>query len=271
MYSNYPSYTAYYAPTAPPETLWSTDLYNPQQTNGVANGPSKHIQQPLIQSPTYQTPNGHRNMEDSNRQGNLTNVPGSVEQQQNSFPYKFRDDTFSTFFVTLTFLSTCVLVWSAWWAATALGEEPGVCSVKNGIPVPSSVSFAPAFQFKLHQVPVFFTSGGWPLKNSALRLTVSSLGVLTAFIWSAGVGRLKKPLARKLFLPIFATILALSVACIVIDANSLLSVKSESCPSGSKFFTVVSSLTNHTCSCRTGSIFWATLGILVFCLELVQN
>lgn len=147
------------------------------------------------------------------------------------------------------------------WTATALGEQPSICSVKQGIQVPSTVSFAPAFEFKTHQVPTHYTKGGWPVKNSGLRLSVGCLGVVAAFVWAGGVGRLNKKLSRQIYLPLFACILSLSVACIVYDANSLLSVNTSQCPSG-ELYSIVNSFKGYDCSCHTGAIFWATLGKL---------
>jgi len=189
-----------------------------------------------------------------------TSQHSNEENERSKELVRWKDELFSGLFVGLTFLCTCILVWSAWWTATALGEQPSICSVKQGIQVPSTVSFAPAFEFKTHQVPTHYTKGGWPVKNSGLRLSVGCLGVVAAFVWAGGVGRLNKKLSRQIYLPIFACILSLSVACIVYDANSLLSVNTSQCPSG-ELYSIVNSFKGYDCSCHTGAIFWATLGL----------
>lgn len=261
MYSN--STYAAFEPSAPIQSASESSVDN--QQNQVWNRIRVNI-------PQDTTVDSKRNAVHSNVtvqspilaqsfQNDYTNAPNNEENDRNKEFVLWKDEVFSSLFVTLTFLCTCVLVWSAWWTATAAGDQPSICSVKKGIEVPSTVSFAPAFQFKTHQVPTHYTKGGWPVKNSVLRLTVSSLGIAAAFVWAGGVGRLNKKRTRQIYLPVFGAILALSVASIVNDANSLLSVHTSQCPTSGELLSVVSSFKSYSCSCHTGAIFWATLGL----------
>ncbi|EME28910.1 uncharacterized protein Gasu_36480 [Galdieria sulphuraria] len=268
MYSNYQAYPAF-EPSAPAESFSDTYYSNqsglnqqnlgrnslrlkiPQNTTSVVEKPN-----PLNQNVTVRSP-----VVGQSFPNDYTSVQNNEENGRTKELVRWKDEVFSSLFVTLTFLCTCVLVWSAWWTATALGEQPSICSVKTGIQVPSSVSFPPAFQFQFQQVPIHYTKGGWPVKNSGLRLTVGSLGIVAAFVWAGGVGRLNKKRTRQIYLPVFAALLALSVACVVNDANSLLSVNANQCPSTGELYSVLSSFQGYNCTCHTGAIFWATLGL----------
>ncbi|GJQ13799.1 hypothetical protein GpartN1_g5590.t1 [Galdieria partita] len=269
MYSSYQTHPGF-EPSAPAESFsdsYNTNLSRSNQQNPEWNRihvnvpPNKSFVDPRLY-PVNENVTIHSPVLAQSFRNDYTNTQNSEENGRTKEEFvRWKDEVFSSLFVTLTFLCTCVLVWSAWWTATALGEQPSICSVKKGIQVPSSVSFPPAFDFKTHQVPIHYTKGGWPVKNSGLRLTVSCLGVVAAFVWAGGVGRLNKKLTRQIYLPVFAAILALSVACIVNDANSLLSVNTSQCPSTGELLSVLSSFKGYSCSCHTGAIFWATLGL----------
>ncbi|GJD08299.1 hypothetical protein Gasu2_26090 [Galdieria sulphuraria] len=108
---------------------------------------------------------------------------------------------------------------------------------------------------------IFSPSFSVPISASSYSLYQRSLGIVAAFVWAGGVGRLNKKRTRQIYLPVFAALLALSVACVVNDANSLLSVNANQCPSTGELYSVLSSFQGYNCTCHTGAIFWATLGL----------
>ncbi|CAN8066206.1 unnamed protein product [Agarophyton chilense] len=164
----------------------------------------------------------------------------------------------ASFFVLAT-CGTLLLTWTCWWlwivGPSVPARRPFYNSLSDVPPLvreASSYSSEPIFMYSL--------AGGWPTRNSIVRLLASALAVLCSFSFSFVATIASQAVARLTFCTVLVCTTVVSLVAAGCDLASIISTARECAASECRTEVPKQILdTGHICQCNVDGWFYFTL------------